>query len=222
TTVATGPIVDADPADEWGRDDLPPADTADVTADTPFKPTPLADAITQRGQSRPPIAARPPTTKRVVKAPRVLTPDEQYRVDLLAALAEARGGKEGNHGADWKAAGAFCALSEGTPPIEHVVAWYREEMQRPKWDTGYPDLHQLTVGAYRAYVRSAENYRQAIVRARLAADGKLGQQGDSQGDSHATTPRAYGSHAYAGRAARRSAAAQPDPHKDGIYAAFVD
>jgi hypothetical protein len=147
-----------------------------------------------------------------------LTPDHQYRVDLLAALTEARGGKERNHGADWKAAGDFYAMAEGTPPIEQVVAWYREEMQRPKWDTGYPDLCPLGVGPYRAFVRSEENYRQAIKRARLAADGKLGQQGDH----HAPASRANYSPAYAGRAASRSAAAQPDPHKDGRYAAFVD
>jgi hypothetical protein len=43
-----------------------------------------------------------------------------------------------------------------------------------------------------------------------------------EGDHHATTYRASAANAYAGRGAARSATQQPDPHKDGIYAAFVD
>jgi len=77
--------------DEWGRDDQPPV-LADVTADTPSKPTPRADAITQRGQSRPPIAPPPQgkqTTKRAALVwPPVRRADERSELDMLLRVVK--------------------------------------------------------------------------------------------------------------------------------------
>jgi len=140
TTVATGPIVDADPADEWGRDDLPPADTADVTADTPFKPTPLADAITQRGQSRPPIA-RGPQSKQTDKPAARREPkpidnaEQQWCRELMEAFAAEKGVKTlPKAGAEKQAAKWYYQELLGVEDgVGKVITCYRVTRLNPFW-----------------------------------------------------------------------------------------
>lgn len=103
------------------------------------------------------FAVAPMASSALVKpAPvRELTANQRYRVDLLKAIVELRGGEQPpNRQQEWAAAGRFYRLVNGKPtPIETVIACYRAEMQRPAWDSTYLSLMSL-LSHYSAYIRN--------------------------------------------------------------------
>ncbi len=114
------------------------------------------------------------------KPPRELSPDHQYRVDLLAAIEQANGGmKSPNRDREWAAAGKFFHRPAGAAPIEQVVACYTTERQRPKWDSEYLSLTAL-LSHFDPYLRNPAGYARAIERARAAADGMYDQPRDQR------------------------------------------
>ena len=131
--------------------------------DTPASDTPATPSSSESSPEKP---ARKPRKERE------LSPDHQYRVTLLAAIDEARGGKSPNHDAEWSAAGKFYRWNNGQPAaVDDIAACYALELQRPKWDSDTPLLNVL-LRTYGAYVKNRANFRAGIERARAAADGK--------------------------------------------------
>lgn len=114
---------------------------------------------TRRARSRTPQDPKPP---------RELSAKDQYRVDVLAAVEVAREGEKApNHGREWGGAGT---LYDRGFTRDEVLACYRLEMQRPKWDAEYLSLTDL-IGKVGAYRRSPEGYAASVARSRDAANG---------------------------------------------------
>lgn len=122
-----------------------------------------------------PTAESPQESKRkrsTTAKPRELSPDHQYRVDLLAAIeAVNEGVKAPKRDAEWAAAGKFYAWTGGAPAIATVVACYEITRRAPAWDTAYLSLMTL-VGAFGPYLRNPANYAAGIERKRAAAGGE--------------------------------------------------
>lgn len=146
------------------------AAAADAPPDMPASPseTQSAAVSTVDASQTPPMPRRPPKATKAQKPAEELTPRKQYQIALMDAVTEANGARPPEHDKQWGAAGT---LFDRGVPLETAIACYREEVRRPKWDSGYcPVTAVLTNHA--AYQRSPDNFRRGIERQRAAADGQ--------------------------------------------------
>lgn len=118
-----------------------------------------------------------PNEKSNAPKQRELSPDHQYRVNLLAVITAANDGiKTAPHDLEWKAAGQCYAWPTGPIPVETVADCYSITRQLPKYDVDDLKLNDLVNGRrhLNAYLRSGRDaYLKGIERSRKAANGTL-------------------------------------------------
>lgn len=123
-----------------------------------------------------PANVTPSSSEKPIHKPRKereLSPDHQYRVDLIAAVSKVRGCASPNKNAEWGAAGKFFRWNGDTSaPIDDVVTCFTIEQRAPHWDTNTLTLNDL-IKPYGAYLRSGQTaFENAIKRKRDAANGE--------------------------------------------------
>ena len=152
TTVATGPIVDADPADEWGTSDSPTAHPTEPLGTPPLTASP------------PPIAK--PATKRPRKLPDEALPAHREEAAWCSALLKAFATEKGltvlpKEGKERGAAHWYYSQLAGVEDgVGKVIACYRALKIDPYWAQSPVTLMSMQeqFGEYR---RNPAAYRKA-------------------------------------------------------------